>query len=412
MPRALLLLPIGLLAATLHAQNAYISQLDVAPYAAMGQPVMVAGYVRNASGPAVTSFQVNWRWRNGPVQNGGIINLGPTGLSGDNMAMFRHHLPLVLGAGEQGTLKVWVEAPGDPDRSNDTVQVQVTALDRWVPKRQLLEVRTSLACHNCLRAHPRLNEIAQDPGVVVAKYHFRDALTEPEPDAYFERFGAQGTPAGVIDHGEYGAYLPNPNHSQWPNHLAHRAGGASPVVVWTEPLLDTVTNKLHVTVGAEFVTEFRGDLTVSALIMRNNMYAPWEAGNGDPWNHRVVQTMLGGPDGDGEVIPNVPQPGTTYKVTWDLAWPEGIDPFDVCVVAFVTHHDRGARHALNAQEACVNRGRASAATSALPAPPPGDLDQLRSARRAASGMPATHRAVAVVASRERSSRPQKGAPRA
>ncbi len=411
MRRTPALLTAVLLAPAAFPQNAYISQVDVAPYAAAGRPVEVTGYIRNSSGPAVTSFVVSWRWRNGPVQQGTSMNLGPTGLSGESMAMFTHPTPLVVKGGERGTLKVWVEAPGDPDRSNDTVRVEVTGLDRWAPKRQLLEVRTSLACHNCLQAKPRLDEIGKDPGVVLTKFHYRDALTVPAVDAYFDGYATQFTPAGVVDQGEYGGYAPNPGQSQWHNHLRKRQGGAAPVVVWAEPLLDTATQVLHVTVGTEFVTRIKGDFAVNAMIVRNNVHAPWEAGPGDPWNHRVVQVLLGGSDGDGEVVPDEPAVGTTYKITWEVAWPQGIDFHDVCVVALVTHYDRGAKHTLNVQEACVNRGRAPVIGASLP-PAPVEGGTWRMAAAPAGDPGGAHRAKAVLPQRPRTGQARKGAPRA
>lgn len=412
MRRTLLLLFIAATSAsTAPAQDAFISQLDVAPYAGVGQPVHITGYLRNASGPAVTSFLVSWRWKNGPVQKGNSINLGPNGLSGDNMAMFKHAVPFEVKGRETGMLKVWVEAPGDPNRGNDTVKVQVTGLDRWVPKRNLMEVRTSLACHNCLGAQPRLAQIATDANVVLAKFHYRDGLTVPAADAYFDTYATQFTPAGVVDQGEYGGYAPNPNQSQWQNHLKKREGGVSPVLVWAEPLLDTVTNKLHVTVAAEFLTKFKGDLAVNALILRNNVHAPWEAGPGDPWNQRVVQVMLGGPDGDAEVIPQEPAVGTTYKVTWDMEWPQGIDFHDICVVGLVTHYDRGGKHTMNAREACVNRGRAQAPTAWMPVHGRADGDLFNATPYTAPLM-GRGAMLAVLPARTRSARPEKGTPRA
>ncbi len=346
------------------AQDAYPENIAVPLFVAMGAAQPISGYVRNAAPTPLTGFNTGWRWNNGPVQKGNFLNLGG-GITSNNMAKFTHPIPFQPSMAGKGTLKVWVEGSGDNNRRNDTLTFSVTVLDQWVSKRILMEVRTSLNCHNCQMAKPKVDAMLDDPGLVLAKYHYRDDLTATAPDRYFNQYTTEFTPAGVIDQGEFGRYTPNPNHSQWQNQLNGRVNGVSPVLCWVEPVLDSTTNRLHVTVAASFTTAMQGDFTVNALVKANNVYAT--GGSGKPWHHGVVRAMLAGPDGDGEVIPEQPVPGITYTVTYEVNMPDGVKASDLCITGYVTENKGLERNTLNARDASVNVGVVVERTAMLPA---------------------------------------------
>ncbi|MCW5898772.1 MAG: hypothetical protein KIT10_05825 [Flavobacteriales bacterium] len=359
-------------ASALLAQDAYPIHVDVPPFVAMGASYEIFGYVRNTSSTPLTGFTTGWRWNNGPVQRGNFLNLG-AGIGTENMAMFTHPVRFEPTMAGRGKLKVWVDGQNDGQRRNDTLTFDVTVLDRWVSKKLLMEVRTSLNCHNCQMARPNVDALMRDPQVLVAKFHHRDDLAVAAADQYFNSYGTDFTPAGVLDQGEAGVYAPNPNHSQWQRHLKGKALGVSPVLCQVVPVLDTLTRTLHVTVAAEFTTAMQGDFSVNALVMLDNVYAP---GQGSPWHHGVVRAMLAGPDGDGEVIPEKPVPGITYKVTYDVKLPDGIDPSDLCITGYVTRHDGLKRITLNARDASVDLGRMDEPVAMMS--PMGPMDALLS----------------------------------
>ncbi len=320
-------------------------------YVRVGQSQSISGLIRNAGPGRMMSFNVGWRWNNGPVNMGQPLGTGANGLGGDNMAMFTHPVPFSLPLAQEGVLKVWVDGANEQDRRNDTITMQVTALDRWAEKHVLVQIRSSLNCHNCQQARPRMDALGRYPQIELSKFHHEDDLAVKEVDAYFERYDSDRTPSIMMDQGELGCYRPNANHSQWNRHLKGRLEGVSPVLCWVYPIFDPRTRTVTATITSQFTTVIKGEFAVNAMVLMNDMYG--SGGAGSPYYHQVVRGLLGGVEGHTGAIPSAPRTDTKYALTYTFTLPEDTDPERICITGFVTLKRDGKSLTLNARTAAL-----------------------------------------------------------
>ncbi len=337
---ATLAIPIGS-----HAQNAYLTNGFLPRFIKAGVNYPISVRVRNTSTTPLITFRVDWRWGNGAVQTGNWQST--TGISGNQYWPYDHPIPLNQTTEGPGVLKVWVVGNGDTDQTNDTLTFPSFAIQNWVTKTMLLEQWTATWCVNCPPANIVGNFWESDDQVVVAKHHADDEFSVGSSTDYYDQFGVDFTPAGVIDNGEYGDYAANAAHTQWGSELEQRKLGVSPVLVEVGTEYDALTRELTVELDATYTYAVAGEHTLNAYIVEDDI--PGAQANAQPGyiHQQLVREVLGGNNGTAGIVPSGPVPGTAYSATWTYQLPEDWNAEKVRVLGMATHHQDGSAYTLN-----------------------------------------------------------------
>lgn len=328
------------------AQNAYLTNGFLPRFIKAGVNYPVSVRVRNSSTTPLITFRVDWQWGNGPVQTGNWQST--TGISGNQYWPYDHPIPLNQAAEGPGVLKIWVVGNGDSDHSNDTLTFPSYAIQNWVEKTMLLDQWTATWCVNCPPANIVGNFWEADEQVVVAKHHATDEFSNTTSTEYYDQFGVDFTPAGVIDNGEYGDYPANAAHSQWGSELDLRKQGVSPVEVNVSTFYDAESRVLTVELDATYTASVTGEHTVNAYIVEDDI--PGAQANAQPGyvHQQLVREVLGGSFGTSGVVPGVPVPGSTYSTVWSRQLPETWNAEKIRVLGMATHHQGVGAYTLNA----------------------------------------------------------------
>lgn len=330
------------------AQNAYLQNLSVPRYIRTNTPNPINVWVRNSTSTPITAFRVGWRWNNGAVNLGPQVNVGGGGIVINNYMNYAHPVQLQAATEGPGTLKVWVQVTGDNDQSNDTLTVVVRPVTNWHAKRVLMEIKTATWCQYCPPAATLGNTLNSDPDVVVAKFHSSDQFSSTSGTSYMNQYNAGFTPAGVIDMGESGDYQANSQHPAWSDQVNARKAGVAPVSVGVTHTYNASTRQLTVNVASNFGYAEPGDHRINAYIIENNLSGPQTNGGGNFVHQQVVRHVLGGTNGTTGVIPSSPATGTNYTHTYTYTLPEGWNPANITLVAYVFRRENAKNIALNA----------------------------------------------------------------
>lgn len=328
------------------AQNAYLTNAFM-PRFCMGStdhPIVVR--VRNSAATPLISFKVEWRWNNGPVQDGPWQST--TGISGNQYWEYPHPIPFNQPGQSPGLLKVWVTGIGDTDASNDTLLFPITPLSTWTAKTQLLEMWTATWCQYCPPANLVGNNENGDPLVVVAKHHANDAYSNGSSTTYFNQYNVTFTPGGVIEQGEFGTYEPNGNHGFWAAELDQRSIGVSPVIVEVSTVYNSTSRELSATLDATFTEALAGTYTVNMFVVEDNIPGDQTNAPANYVHHQVVRHVMEGVAGINGIIPATPVPGTIYSHTRSHILGVDLVPQNVRVIGVVTQRVGGTTYTMNA----------------------------------------------------------------
>lgn len=326
------------------AQDAFLTNAYMPFFVKANTDIPISVRVRNAVTAQLFTFRVDWRWNNGPVQLG--FSQTTTGISGNQFWPYEHPTPFNVPQGG-GLLKVWVVGVGEQNTSNDTLTFRVTALDQWATRSVLLEQWTGTWCPQCPPANTAGNTLDNDPQVVVAKHHAVDEFSSGASTAFFTPYGVSFTPAGVMDQGEYGTYVPNPSAAQWGQEVDQRKLGVSPVQLGIGAGYNALDRMLTVDMSATYTYGLSGEHAMNVFILEDDLAAPQANAPANYFHQQVVRDVLTGVQGDDSIIPSTPVPGTTYTATWGFIVPEDWVAQNIRAVGFVTHRDNAGAYTLN-----------------------------------------------------------------
>ena len=337
-----------------HAQDAYLQNLQMGRYIKPGTNYAISYSVRNAvASPTLTSFRIGWRWNNGAIKYTQQINMGGGGMGQTNYYPHTHPNQLNVPAGI-GTLKVWVEGQGDSNHSNDTITMKVKVITNSADKNVLAEVKTATWCQYCPAANVLANTMNQDPKAIVVKLHADDGLSNATTTAYLnQNMNVNYTPAVLIEQGEYGTYAINSNHSTWQGQVDSRKLGVSPASIQIIPTYNASTRLLTVQVVSTILYPEAGEYRINAYILEDKVTGPQVNGNaGNNYVHnQILREVLGPVTGTTGVIPQNPVQGQAYTHTYTHTLPAAWKPEDIRLVAYITHVENGKNYTLNANKA-------------------------------------------------------------
>ncbi|MCF8256782.1 MAG: Omp28-related outer membrane protein [Flavobacteriales bacterium] len=353
---ALVLFSACLLSITTFAQDAYLENVAMGRYVKTNTNYAISASVRNATDIPITQFRVGWRWNNGTVNLGPVINVGGGGIVSNNYMSNTNPVQLNIPTQGEGTLKVWVKFVGDSDTSNDTITISMTAIENWAVKTVLLEAKTATWCPQCPPCNTVTNTISADPNVAIAKFHPSDDLSVASGTEYLSaNMNVSYTPAGLIDQGEYGAYEINFIHTRWEAEVDARTLSVAPVSVSMSPTFNATTRVLNLPVTANFTYAEEGEYTMNAYVLEDNIvnYQNNGGAGNNYVHHHVVRAVLGGASGTADLIPASPVVNTPYSHEFTYTLPNEWVASNIRLVAYVTKRNDNGALTLNAAKASM-----------------------------------------------------------
>ncbi len=345
MLRSLLMVSLFTTAAAASAQDAYLTNYYIPRFIRTGAPNTIDVRVRNFSSSPLFTFRVDWRWGNGPVNEGFWQNT--TGITGSQYWPYTHPAAFEPAAPGAGMLKIWVVTFGETNPANDTLFFPVTAISQWSEKSVLLDAWTGTWCPYCPPANTMGNLLNTDPYIVVAKHHAADEYSSASSTEYFNQYNVTYTPAGVMDQGEYGMYAPNPDHDQWDAQTQARLQGVSPVSVYVNATVNDWTRDLTVTISANFQTAFNGEFTLNAYLLEDNMPGTQNNAPANYVHEQIVRDVMGGTLGVPNAVPSAPVAGTNYSHTFTRSVPAEWNISNLRVIGYITHRQGASAYTLN-----------------------------------------------------------------
>ncbi|MFZ1692303.1 MAG: hypothetical protein WAT74_03810, partial [Flavobacteriales bacterium] len=272
-------------ALAVHAQDAYLNTSFVPRYWKANEPWPISARVRNLNSttPLIT-FRVDWRFNNGPIQVGNTQST--TGILPGQYWPYTHPTPFNVPA-SGGTLKVWVVGVGDTNHANDTLFFPVDVLNAWATKTVLLEQYTGTWCQFCPIPNAVTNTLNDDPLIIVAKHHNGDELSSASSTAYWQQFGANYSPSGVMEQEEFGTLPDNANYDLWSGWADLRKQGVSPASIGITAGFKAWQCVLTVDLSIGFTAALSGEFVVNAYVVQDNVPGVQVAG-GSNYVHQQV----------------------------------------------------------------------------------------------------------------------------
>lgn len=331
------------------AQNAFLTNCFVPRYWKANQGWEVAARVRNSvSGAPLITFRVDYRYNNGPVQQGNWQST--TGINPGQYWPYVHQTPFTSPTAD-GVLKVWVVGNGDTDQTNDTLYFPVTVLPQWSTKRVLIEQYTGTWCQFCPNPNATTNTLDADPFIVVAKHHNADEFSSASSTAYWAQFNANYSPAGVMEQEEFGTLPDDAAYDQWGPRAELRKQGVSPVAVSISSAFNIGTRLLAVDVSAAFSAAVSGSFVLNAYVVEDQVPGPQTAAAPGYLHQQVVREVLGGPNGVAGIIPATTAAGATYTEQFAITVPAEWNHANLRVIATVTEGRSSGSWTMNVADA-------------------------------------------------------------
>ncbi|WP_291130916.1 T9SS-dependent choice-of-anchor J family protein [Flavobacterium sp. UBA7682] len=182
----------------------YPSANAVGRYTLVGSTIPVQGYITNNGAADITSFTAKYQVGSGPVvsevKTATVMPLGTTS--------FTFSTPVtVSAAGATPTIKVWVELPGDPIQTNDTLTTTFFGVPKMPTKKPLIEEGTGTWCGYCVRGTVYMDSMekvnAHNVSLVAVHNSPSDPMQNPAYDAFMGT-KISGYPSALYDRAAVG----------------------------------------------------------------------------------------------------------------------------------------------------------------------------------------------------------------
>lgn len=335
----------------LYAGDGIITHLSIQKYMKTSTNISITGWVQNNAGSNIVSFKTGWSLDNGANNISSTINIGGAGLpTGLSYMPFTHPTPLNVSSVGQHILKIWVQATGETNFSNDTITYYFTALSSYANKVNLFEEYTATWCSSCPAGNSATASIAALPDAAVARFHNGDAYSCSDGEAYYEAYfsGSIYTPSGIINMGESGGYDVNSITSIWLGEMTARSGNISPLEITLTPNLNTASRQLTVDLKAKFKYAENGDYYMNVYILENGIVGTQSGVSGAFTHDLVVRSMLGGSTGTPGIIPASPIVNTDYTKSYNYTIPTAWNLNKLVLIGLVFEKNGGTANVLNA----------------------------------------------------------------
>ena len=298
-------------------------------YQLSGSNATLTGKVKNTGAITINSYYIKYKTGNGAVQSSSLIS---TPLAPMSTADFPTGLMTVIPANASYTTKVWIEASGDADHTNDT-SAAVTVGVPYIPlKRPVFEEGTGTWCGWCPRGAVFMDHFAAThPNGVAAQIavHNNDPMTVSAYDSYMANY-AHGYPNLIVDR----TIVKDPRTIDTAFNEAQNNFGfadftiGTPVIngntasipVTIKPVVDINDPKLALVVSESNVTGSGNNWS------QNNYYSGGASGIMGGWEdeephvenvyfHFVARSITPSPGGSIGNLPSTLVAGTTYTTS-------------------------------------------------------------------------------------------------
>lgn len=167
-------------------------------YQLSGSDATLTGTVKNTGLLPITNYYIKYKTATGAVQSSPLIS---TPIASMSTTDFPAGLLVTIPANAEYSIKVWIEASGDVDHSNDTVSIVTVGVPYIPVKRPVFEEGTGTWCGWCPRGAVFMDHFAEThPNGVAAQIavHNNDPMSVPAYDSYMVNY-VSGYPNIVID---------------------------------------------------------------------------------------------------------------------------------------------------------------------------------------------------------------------
>ena len=196
---------------SLDAKIAAVSMKEVIPPAAAQT---ISGSLLNGGLTAITSFTLNWKVNNGPVNT---MNVSSVNIQPSSLYSYSHTMQWTPSSAGTYMLRVWASGPNggtDQNHANDTL-VKTVYVSSF-PRKTLVEEFTNASCPPCATQNPAFNALIYQNRLAgkVTSLHYQvvwpgtdpmNAFNKPDVEQQVQYYGVGGVPTGVVD----GIYIPD-----------------------------------------------------------------------------------------------------------------------------------------------------------------------------------------------------------
>ncbi len=259
-----------------------LSALTFSNFGGAGASVDITGTVLNVGSAPITSLTVKYL-ANGLTKSNIITGLN---IASNTTYDFTHNVPFTIPSAGAWPVKVWVEATGDANHTNDTLTQTISALAFQPTKRVVFEEGTGTWCQWCPRGAVFMDSIhhAYPTTALTVAVHNGDPMTVDAYDAGMAALIA-GYPSGLVDR-KGGEADP----SEFFDRYNAVINGFTPCDVDVNATWNASSNSYDVSVSSKMATDLIGDYRFNVVVTEDDV-----RGTGSTYNQ--ANAYSGGANG-------------------------------------------------------------------------------------------------------------------
>jgi hypothetical protein len=293
--------------------DAELSALTFSNFGGAGANVDITGTVLNVGTAPITSLTVKYL-ANGLTKSNTITGLN---IAANSSYDFTHNVPFTIPSAGGWPVKVWVEATGDLNQSNDTLSQTISALAFQPTKRIVFEEGTGTWCQWCPRGAVFMDSIhnAYPTTALTIAVHNNDPMAVDAYDAGMASLIA-GYPSGLVDR-KGGEADP----SEFFDRYDAAINGFTPCDVDVDATWNATSNSYDISVSSKMATDLIGDYRFNAVVTEDGV-----RGTGTTW--RQANAYSGGARGVMGGYELKPNPVPAAAMVYDHVGREILGGFD------------------------------------------------------------------------------------
>ena len=297
--------------------------------------------VRNLGTQAVTSFRLNWRVDNGPVEQCTIstFEIFPLIITNVTNRVVACE-PLDLATLGTHSLQVWCDLLNgfatDQNTANDMLSQPIQVLPYVPVKQVMVDYFTHDICQPCGEdGEPQVAAMeAQFPGLVhgiAVHASSTDPFSNADTELLNDSMHVNAHPKILVDRFKFPYFSDMSGNASYDYSILWRRAGdrleyPEPVEVrFTDINFNPNTRLLEANVAVDFVADVSEDLAINLYVTEDSVFG-YQAGAPDPFNHfhrHVFRRALNGMLGMAGDIPANVAAGSSYSRTFTTVLPTG-----------------------------------------------------------------------------------------
>jgi hypothetical protein len=303
----------------LYSADAYLTNFNLHKFVKNNTPYALGVTVKNNSTSTFTTFNVSWQLDNGIINTSQNLNFS-SGLGQNSYYDFVHPVHLNISNDGEYQIKIWINAVGETNPSNDTIVKNIIVLNQYANMTSLFELYSSTTCPSCPAGLRMSDSVSKIPGNNVAVFVSNGTPVFQNATSYFysKYFPtASGfTPAGIFNMGDFGQYTINSQSPTWPTTARNKSNQISPASIEIIPNLNSATRELSIELKANIKYIEDGQYFLNLYITENGITGSQSGTGGTFTYNNIVRAMLDGINGDSTTFPSSPLLNTNYTKSY------------------------------------------------------------------------------------------------